>query len=212
MNLLLFTPVRLLGDGLAASMATRPGLTVHAVVNEFAAIDGALSRVRIDLVLLDVTQGVELGEVRALAQSHPDVLLVALGLDEQRQNVIRCGHAGFSGYVSRDASMDALCDALSNVMEGRLACSAEISGGLMRALFEGQHEVEKATGPLLSRRECEVMRLIERGLSNKEIARELCLSVSTVKHHVHHILEKLALSRRTQAMRMARESPWIASN
>ena len=62
----------------------------------------------------------------------------------------------------------------------------------------------------LSRRECDVMHLIERGLSNKEIARELCLSVSTVKHHVHHILDKLELSRRTQAMYRAREAPWIA--
>lgn len=212
MNLLVFTPVRLLGDGLAASMANRAGIVVCAVVNQFDAVRGALSTTAIDLVLVDVTQGIDLAEVRLLAQDHPDVLLVALGLDEQRQNVIRCGHAGFTGYVSRDASMDALCEALSNVMQGRLACSTEISCELMRALFAGQHDDAGAPGQRLSRRECEVIHLIERGLSNKEIARELCLSVSTVKHHVHHILEKLALSRRTQAMRVARESPWIASS
>jgi DNA-binding NarL/FixJ family response regulator len=212
MYLIVFTPVRLLGDGLAASLATRPGVVVRAVINEFASLPDALLDGGVDLVLIDVTQGIDLSEVRAIAQAHPGVLLVALGLDEQRQNVIRCGHAGFTGYVPRDASIDALCDALSDVMHGRLACPAEISSGLLRALFETQHAHEqRSPTQALSRREREVMRQVEKGLSNKEIARELCLSVSTVKHHVHHILEKLELSRRTQAICRAREEPWIAS-
>ena len=212
MHLIVFTPVRLLGDGLAASLVNRPDVVVRAVVNVFADLHAALAATDVDLVLIDVTQGVDLSDVRAIAQAYPDLLLVALGLDEQRQNVIRCGHAGFTGYVPRDASIDGLCEALSDVVHGRLACSAEISCELLRALFRVE---QPATGPApgqpLSRRECEVMHLIERGLSNKEIARELCLSVSTVKHHVHHILEKQALSRRTQAMYRAREAPWIAS-
>jgi DNA-binding NarL/FixJ family response regulator len=212
MHLIVFTPVRLLGDGLAASLAARPDVVVRAVVNALADLDDALADTPgVDLVLIDVTQGVDLSEVRAIAQAHPDLLLVALGLDEQRQNVIRCGHAGFTGYVPRDASIDGLCEALSDVVHGRLACSAEISCELLRALFRMEQPASgPAPGQPLSRRECEVMHLIERGLSNKEIARELCLSVSTVKHHVHRILEKLALSRRTQAMYRAREDPWIA--
>ena len=64
----------------------------------------------------------------------------------------------------------------------------------------------------LTRREGEVLQLIGRGLSNKEIARDLSLSVATVKHHVHHVLEKLQLPRRAQAMRRVRETPWIASS
>jgi DNA-binding NarL/FixJ family response regulator len=212
MHLIVFTPVRLLGDGLAASLATRSDVVVHAVVNAFADLRSALAACDVDLVLIDVTQGIDLSEVRAIAQANPDLLLVALGLDEQRQNVIRCGHAGFTGYVPRDASINGLCEALSDVVHGRLACSAEISCELLRALFRmEQPPGDAAPGPTLSRREREVMQLVERGLSNKEIARELCLSVSTVKHHVHHILEKLALSRRTQAMCRAREEPWIAS-
>ena len=212
MNLLIFTPVRLLGDGLAASLASRPGIVVRAAVNVLADLHSALAPNDVDLVLIDVTQGVDLSNVRAIAQAHPDVPFVALGLDEQRQNVIRCGRAGFTGYVPRDASIDELCDALSDVVHGRLACPAEISCGLLRALFRMDQSTDDAgaSGQPLSRRECDVIHLIERGLSNKEIARELCLSVSTVKHHVHHILEKLELSRRTQAMYRAREAPWIA--
>jgi len=55
-----------------------------------------------------------------------------------------------------------------------------------------------------------VLELLGRGSSNKEIGDELCLSVATVKHHVHHVLEKLKLRRRAQAMRLVRDAPWIA--
>jgi DNA-binding NarL/FixJ family response regulator len=54
-----------------------------------------------------------------------------------------------------------------------------------------------------------VLELLGRGFSNKEIANELCLSVATVKHHVHHVLEKLNLQRRTEAMRRVRDAPWL---
>jgi len=62
----------------------------------------------------------------------------------------------------------------------------------------------------LIRRESKVLELVGRGLSNKEIGCELSLSVATVKHHVHHILEKLKLSRRAEAMRRVRDAPWLA--
>ena len=55
-----------------------------------------------------------------------------------------------------------------------------------------------------------MLELLGHGLSNKEIGNQLCLSVATVKHHVHRVFEKLKLSRRAQAMRRVRDAPWIA--
>ena len=212
MNIIVLTPVRLLGDGLAASLGRRRDIIVHAVVSDIAKLRHALTTTEVDLVLIDVTQGVDLFDVRSIAAERPDVLLVALGLVEQRQDVIRCGRAGFNGYVTRDASVDALCNALLDVVQGRLACPAEISGGLLRALFRRESSPEEpAPNHPLSRREGDVLQLIGRGLSNKEIAGELFLSVSTVKHHVHNILEKLDLSRRAQAMQRIRDAPWMVS-
>jgi DNA-binding NarL/FixJ family response regulator len=205
------TPVRLLADGLVACFRRRPEMAVVAVVNGLANLRASLAKMDAEVVLIDVTQGIDLFEVRAIAAQWPEVVLVALGLNEGRQEVIRCGRAGFVGYVARDASIDALCKALSEIVAGRLACPPEIAGGLLRALFrpdarsEG-FDLEHA----LTRRESEVLQLLGRGFSNKEIGSELSLSVATVKHHVHHILEKLQLSRRTQAMRRVREAPWIA--
>ena len=211
MNIIILTPVRLLGDGLAACFGMRPDTTVLSIVNDLASLHDALARKPVDIVLIDVTQGVDLYDMRGIAAEWADVALVALGLNEQRQEVIRCGRAGFSGYVARDASIEALCEALSEIVAGRLACPPEISGGLLRALFRRTSQsYEPDFDHALTPRECEVLQLLGRGLSNKEIASELFLSVATVKHHVHHILEKLQIQRRAQAMRRVREAPWIA--
>jgi DNA-binding NarL/FixJ family response regulator len=210
MNIIVLTPVRLLGDGLAACFSSRPDMRAIAVVNDLASLRNTLSTIETHVVLIDVTQGVDLFDVRAIASDWPDVPLVALGLNEQRQEVIRCGRAGFAGYIARDASIDELCNSLLEIVAGRLACPPEISGGLLRALFHKEPSSDESQLDLaLTRRESEVLELLGRGFSNKEIANELCLSVATVKHHVHHVLEKLKLERRAQAMRRVRDAPWL---
>ncbi|BBU33467.1 hypothetical protein BTHE68_72010 (plasmid) [Burkholderia sp. THE68] len=213
MNIILLTPVRLLGEGLEACFSHRPEISLTAVVNDLTALRNAFGSMPADLALIDVTQGIDLYDVRAVAVEWPEVALVALGLAEQRQEVIRCGRAGFRGYVARDCSIDALCRSLVDVVAGRLACPAEISSGLLRALFRMDAVSDKlAAAQMLTRRESEVLHLIGCGLTNKEIARELCLSVATVKHHVHSILAKLDLPGRMHAMRTVREAPWLTSS
>jgi two-component system, NarL family, nitrate/nitrite response regulator NarL len=212
-NIVVLTPTRLLGDGLSACLNDCADVVVSAVVSNLAGLRETLGNVIADLVLIDVTQGIDLYDVRSLALDHPGVALVALGLSEQRQDVIRCGRAGFTGYVARNASIDGLRAALVDVMAGRLACPAEVSSSLLRALFrrEGASEID-SVGQILTRRESEVLRLLGRGLSNKEIARELSVSVATVKHHVHHVLEKLGLHRRGEAIRRIQDEPWLVSS
>jgi DNA-binding NarL/FixJ family response regulator len=210
MNIIVLTPVRLLGDGLAACFSSRADMRAIAVVNDLASLRQKLATTETNVVLIDVTQGVELFDVRDIASEWPNIALVALGLNEQRQEVIRCGRAGFAGYIARDASVDELCNSLLEIAAGRLACPPEIAGGLLRALFHrdsntGESDVDLA----LTRRESEVLELLGRGFSNKEIGSELCVSVATVKHHVHHVLEKLKLERRAQAMRRVRDAPWL---
>jgi two-component system nitrate/nitrite response regulator NarL len=211
MNVVVLTPVRLLGDALAACFGRQPDVHVLAVLNDLASLHSTLATSAVEVALIDVTQGVDFYDVRATAAEWPNVALVALGLTEQRQEVIQCGRAGFAGYVARDASIDALCKTLSQIAAGHLACPPEIAGGLLRALFRTEsRSAEPDAHLVLTRRESEVLQLVGGGLSNKEIANELCLSVATVKHHVHHILDKLKFKRRTQAMRRVRDAPWIA--
>jgi DNA-binding NarL/FixJ family response regulator len=204
MKLVVVTPIRLFGEGLASCFSHCADISLQATVCDLIQLRQCLQTMEVDIVLIDVTQGIDLDEVRAIAFERTDLALVALGLREERRDVVRCGRAGF---------IAGLCQALSDVSSGRLACSAEISGGLLRALFGiERHGHAMELGKALTRREGEVLQLIGQGLSNKEIARHLRLSLATVKHHVHHILQKLKLPRRAQAMRRVRETPWIASS
>jgi DNA-binding NarL/FixJ family response regulator len=213
MKVVILTPIRILGDGLQAYLSRRPEFCLLGTVPDLLALRETLRNGHADLVLIDVTQGVDLEEVRSIALEHPQLVLIALGLCEQRHHVIRCGRAGFVGYVARDATIDSLCQAMLDAATGRLHCSAEISGGLLRALFQMNHSYQTSVmEAALTRRESEVLHLIGRGLTNKEIAKELCLSTATVKTHVHAVLEKLQVPRRVQAMRRVREAPWIVSS
>lgn len=186
---------------------------VALVTDDIVELTTSIDAHDVDVVLVDMTQDLDLDDVRALAVAAPEVVLIALGLKEQRQDVIRCGRAGFSGYVARDADVESVAQAMRDAVSGRLACPAEISSGLLRALFRADHQPEPvaANDAPLTRREADVLQRIGRGLTNKEIARELDLSVATVKHHVHNVLGKLHLPRRAHAMRRVRERPWIAS-
>jgi DNA-binding NarL/FixJ family response regulator len=209
MNIIISTPIRILGEGLEACLSRHPEICVLTTVPDFPALRAAIKSANAHLVLIDVTQGIDLKEVRSIAEEWPDIALMALGLLEQREEVVRCGYAGFVGYVAREATTDALCKAMIDVANGRLNCSAEISGGLLRALSRTEpRSLSMATDTTLTRREREVLRLIGRGFSNKEIARELSLSTATIKHHVHAVLGKLKVPRRGQAMRQMQEASW----
>jgi DNA-binding NarL/FixJ family response regulator len=211
-KIIILTPIRILGEGLDACLSRRPDFSLIATVPHLPALRKALRNAPVDLVLIDVTHGIDLEEIRSIAAEWPDLALMALGLREQRQEVIRCGRAGFSGYISREADINGLCQAMMDIVVGRLHCSADISGGLLRALFQLNPAAPGASlNATLTKRERQVLQLIGRGLSNKEIARELCLSTATIKHHVHGVLGKLKVARRAQAMQRLQESPWIAA-
>ncbi|MES0199843.1 response regulator transcription factor [Mesorhizobium sp. M0011] len=212
MQAVILTAIKLLGDSLARCLMDTVDISVVSVTGEISQLNEILASQAVDIILIDMTQNMDLDDVRALAVSAPEVVLIALGLKEQRQDVIRCGRAGFSAYVARDASVEAVAKAMRDAVSGRLACPAEISSGLLRALFRAEvRSVDPDEDAPLTNREGNVLQLIGRGLTNKEIARELNLSVATVKHHVHNVLEKLKLPRRAHAMRRVRERPWIAS-
>ncbi|QWW71201.1 response regulator transcription factor [Rhizobium sp. WYJ-E13] len=213
MKLVIVTPIRLFGDGLAACLRQHDDIVLQGIYSDIVALRHAHATSAATVALIDVTQGIDLGEVRATTVTFPHIAFVALGLVEQRQEIIRCGRAGFIGYVDRDASVDHLRQAMHDALAGRLNCSAEVSGGLLRALFNRETDQDAdALDQGLTHREGQVLRLIGDGLSNKEIANELSISIATVKHYVHHILRKLQICRRAQAMRRVRQAPWLAAS
>ena len=107
---------------------------------------------------------------------------------------------GADGYVTVDATLDDLERAIAHIGQEELLCSPRIAATLFRCLAHGNGRVaEAAADNMLTPREREIWKCIGGGLSNKEIAGALNISVLTVKNHVHHLLRKLNVSTRSQA-------------
>ena len=165
--------------------------------------DGAASLLRAadpEVVLVDGTAPDCLAVVEAVAAAVPDARTVTLALAEVEDVVLAHAEAGVSGYVGRDSSVDELVSALTSAVNGEMLCSPRIAGSLVRRLCDLARERPSATAlGRLTRREREIVALIDEGLSNKQIAQRLSIELATVKNHGHHILEKLGVARRTEA-------------
>ena len=209
MRIAILTPIRLIGEGIAASLrACEAGFDPHVVceVGQLRALVASADPPR--LAIVDVTQKLPLDPIRRFHFEVPDLPLLALGVHEQDAEIIAHGSAGFIGYLRREDGLDQLRARVDDAVSGRLLCSPEIAAGIMRGLFlrAGQGPAPRAVE--LTLRESQVAELVSRGLSNKEIARALELSESTVKHHVHSILGKIGVPSRFQLVRDARQEAW----
>jgi DNA-binding NarL/FixJ family response regulator len=179
------------------------------VVGEAADVESAVQGIRSTLpevVLLDVhlPGGGGRAVIETLKPSHPDLVFLALSVSDAAEDVIAVIRAGARGYVTKTISSDDLAAAIKRVRDGDAVFSPRLAGFVLDA-FAGEVAPEVADPELdqLSPREREVMRLIARGYTYKELARRLDLSVKTVETHVSAVLRKLQLSSRHELTRWA---------
>jgi DNA-binding NarL/FixJ family response regulator len=159
------------------------------------------------LVDLDLAEGVY--AVRALRSAWPSTTIVALAVREVDEDVVAWVEAGVSGLVSRDATLAELLDAVEAASHNQVIATPGVTGALLRRVASLAGQSTTNGGPELTRRERQVVSLIGDGLSNKEIASALHIELPTVKNHVHNILEKLSVARRSQAVAAARERGYL---
>ncbi len=165
-----------------------------------------------DVVLLDVHMpgGGGKAVIEAVKPVHPSVKFLALSVSDAPEDVIAVIRAGARGYVTKTISGPELIDAVLRVAGGDAVFSPRLAGFVLDAFASMPPELG-LSGPLdpefdnLSPREREVLRLIARGYTYKEVARELTISIKTVESHVSAVLRKLQLSTRHQLTRWATE-------
>jgi DNA-binding NarL/FixJ family response regulator len=160
-----------------------------------------------DLILVDVAARDGIANIRRLAETAPGKRLLAIGVRDVDRDVLTCIEAGAIGYVLRNATLEQLADSARHAVCDEPLASPHVIASLMRrvAALSAKGSQHGSVGDLTSR-ELEVVELIEQGLSNKEIAQRLSIAVTTVKNHVHSILEKLNVQRRGEVASLVRQS------
>ena len=158
-----------------------------------------------DVILLDTAPAGAEVSIRALLNALPDVRVVALAVPNHETEILAVAETGIAGFVTSDASVAELVAAIESVSRGEALCTPSVVAALMRRLASLARSWAEAD-PIqpLTRREREILELIDEGLSNKQIAQQLRIELPTVKNHVHHILGKLGVHRRAEAAALAR--------
>jgi DNA-binding NarL/FixJ family response regulator len=179
------------------------------IVGDAADVESAVELIRRevpDVVLLDVHMpgGGGKAVIESVAATHPEVRFLALSVSDAAEDVISVIRAGARGYVTKTISGDELADAVRRVADGDAVFSPRLAGFVLDAFAGADHiPVVDPELDLLTNREREVLRLIARGYTYKELARRLEISVKTVETHVSAVLRKLQLSSRHELTRWA---------
>ena len=169
-----------------------------------------IASLHLDVLLLDLTVRDSLQMPRRARQIFPALPVVAFAVRELEPDVLALAEAGISGYVMDDGTAEDLVAAVRCALRGELMCSPRIAALLFNRMAALSHgPVTHFAEASLTRREREIATLIARNLPNKEIVRHLRLGPTTVKNHVHNILQKLNIHRRGDVARLQlHENRW----
>jgi DNA-binding NarL/FixJ family response regulator len=164
-----------------------------------------------DIVLMDIRMpkisGIE--AARAMKEVAPTSKIVILTISDEEEDLFEAIRAGASGYLLKDIPLDEVAAAVRSVYGGQSLINPSMAGKLLTEFAalakrdETAERVQHVQAPKLTEREMEVLRLVARGLNNRDIAKELFISENTVKNHVRNILEKLQIHSRMEAVMIA---------
>jgi DNA-binding NarL/FixJ family response regulator len=183
-------------QGLRTFLGLQDDMEVVGEAADGAEAVEAVERLRPDVVLMDmVMPGVDgLEAIRRVLAARPETRVVVLTSYADEEQVVPAVRAGAAGYLLKDVQPSDLAEAIRTVAAGGALLAPAVTARVLREVQSGG-----APDPGLTAREREVLGLLGRGLTNRQIAAELVLSEKTVKTHVSNILGKLGLPDRTQA-------------
>jgi DNA-binding NarL/FixJ family response regulator len=204
-SILIVDDCTLYRENLAATFALH-GTAAPSVAWDLPSLVTALEDTTPSIVLLNIaTRGSAL-LLRAAVEISPNVRMIVLGASEDDESeIVACAEAGVAGYHMRTESLDDLLVLMRKVAAGKSFCSPRVSAILLRRVSALASQRPPAASELvLTAREAQILRMLELGLSNQDIATQLCIAVHTVKNHVHSLLTKLGVSTRAEAAAQSR--------
>ena len=198
-------------DGLRSLIDAQLDMEVVGVAGDGrSALEGA-AQLRPDVVVMDVSMpGMDGAQATAqLRKDCPEVLVLVLTAHEYRSYLRQLFDAGATGYVLKRAAADELIHAIRTVAAGGIYIDPALAGEVVAGFVKGPSGNARTVGEL-SERERDVLRLIARGFSNKEIAARLEISVKTVETYKARSMEKLGLTSRTEIIKYALQRGWLS--
>lgn len=186
-------------------------MTDFVVVGEASNGQDALpvvEKAKPDLVLLDINMPVMDGiqTLTELRKAHPDQKVLMLTISQNDDDLIGAIVAGANGYVLKNTEPDVLRNTIVQVVAGNSVLSPEVTAKVLHAVRRSQ--TDRSRG-LLSEREVEVLKCLARGQTTAQIANGLFISENTVKTHIRHILEKMEVNNRAEAVARAAQLDMI---
>jgi DNA-binding NarL/FixJ family response regulator len=197
--------------GIAAMLNQESDMQVCAEADSYHAGIDAIREHHPDLAIIDLTLpdigGLELvKQVRAI---DPEMAMLVLSMHDETLYAERVLRAGARGYIMKQEGTDKLIGAVRAVMRGDIYVSEKMASRMLGKFVDGKREGGSSPLERLSDRELEVFELLGRGLSTREIAERLCVSIKTVESHREHIKEKLKLSNANELVQHATQ--WVMS-
>ena len=202
-RVLLIEDNRLLREGITAMLNEQPDIKAVSATGNGDAMEKA-RKTKPQVVLLDLGLRSQnsLRVAELIKKEHPKTEIVVMDLIPAQAEVAEFVQVGVAGFILKDATIDDFLHTIRSVAEGKKVLPPSLADSLFSHIVEYAVQSGKADRLMksvkLTKREHQVVDLIARGMSNKEIAKELYVAVHTVKSHVHNILEKLALHTRLE--------------
>jgi len=192
-------------ENLAATFALY-GTAAPSVAWDLPSLVTALEDTTPSIVLLNIATRDSALLLRAAMEISQNVRVIVLGVSEDDESeIVACAEAGVAGYRMRTESLGDLVDLMRKIADGQSFCSPGVSAILLRRLSAlASQRQPAANGLVLTAREDQILRMLELGLSNQDIATQLCIAVPTVKNHVHSLLIKLDVNTRAEAAALCR--------
>ena len=182
------------------------GVAVAGTAWDLASLVATFEGTDADLMLLNMaTRGSHL-LLRAAKDITPQVRIIVVGIpEEDEEKIIACAEAGVAGYHMRGDSLDDLITLIDKVAGGQSICPPWVSAVLLRRISNLASQPQPAARDLvLTTREAQILKMLELGRSNRDIAARLDIAVHTVKNHVHNLFTKLGVGTRAEAAALSR--------
>ena len=191
--------------GLTMLLAVEPGIEVVGEAGDGVEGTALAESAAPDVVLLDVRMPKRSGIEACLAikESVPSAKIIMLTVSDEEADLYEAVKSGASGYLLKDSSIEEVAQAVRVVADGQSLISPSMASKLLSefaTMIKKSEERPQMPLPRLTERELEVLKLVARGMANRDIAKELFISENTVKNHVRNILEKLQLHSRMEAV------------